>query len=332
MESVDAMAMNPVLAVITPVYNDWPSFRQLLADLSLAAAGAKYRFRIIAVDDGSTDPMPLDLVDGIATDHLESLDVLRLAINMGHQRAIAIGMCTALENEETAQVLAMDADGEDRPSDIPHMLAASDGAPGCVLVARRAKRSERLLFRVFYRIYKVVFRVLTGKTVDFGNFSLLSREQAEQLTMVPELWNHLPAAIMRSRLRVLGLPIERGRRYAGTSKMSFVALTLHGMSAYSVYTDAILVRLLIGTILFTITSAVVSVVVVLLRLFTVHATPGWATTVVFGLGIIATQAMFTTLMSALLLLNARSQKTIVPVAEYRQYIRKRISIPLHHAE
>lgn len=320
--------MNPVLAVITPVYNDWASFRSVVADLDRAAATLNLRFRVYAVDDGSTDAIPDDLFDHGAAGHLDSLTVVQLALNMGHQRALAIGLCTALEDPETAQIIVMDADGEDRPSDIPAMLAAAKEAPGAVLVAKRAKRSEPLLFRIFYRIYKALFRVLTGKTVNFGNFCLLSLEHAQRLSMVPELWNNLPAGIMRSRLRVIGVPIARGKRYAGSSKMSFVSLTLHGMSAYSVYTDAILVRLLIGTIVFTAASALVSAIVILLRLFTSHATPGWATTVVFGLGIIASQATFTTLMSALLLLNARSQKTIVPQAEYRQYIRRRITVPL----
>jgi ABC-type uncharacterized transport system permease subunit len=146
--------------------------------------------------------------------------------------------------------------------------------------------------------------------------------------MVSELWNNLPAAIMRSRLPIALVPIDRGKRYYGSSKMSFVALSLHGISAYSVYTDAILVRLLIATFVLVFVGTLGAGVVSFLRLFFhSYATPGWATTVVFGTAIIISQAMFTTLMTALLLLNSRTQRLLIPAMESVHYIRARIAMP-----
>ena len=153
---------------------------------------------------------------------------------------------------------------------------------------------------------------------------MLSRENAERLSMVSELWNNLPAAIMRSRLPISFVPIDRGKRYFGSSKMSFVQLSLHGISAYSVYTDAILIRLLIVTFILGAGGVCLSIIVLTLRIFFPnHATPGWATTVIFGSAIIVSQAMFTTLMTALLLLNSRSQRLLIPALDCGHYIRCR---------
>ena len=43
------------------------------------------------------------------------------------------------------------------------------------------------------------------------------------------------------------IPIDRGCRYAGTSKMNYVSLIVHGLSGISVYSDVIFVRMLAAT-------------------------------------------------------------------------------------
>jgi polyisoprenyl-phosphate glycosyltransferase len=323
--------MKTHVAIVLPVFNDWASFSALVADLSTAAEKALYRISIVVVDDGSTDAAPDDLFSLGELRNVDSIELVRLALNVGHQRALAIGLCSALQNRAIEQFVLMDADGEDRPQDIEQLMKSAALHPEAITVAMRRKRNETFLFRTFYQAYKLAFRLLTGKQISFGNFCLLSRDQAERLSMVPDLWNNLPAAVMRSRLPVERVAIDRGRRYFGSSKMNFVSLSLHGMSAYSVYTDAILVRLLIITFCIGGAGALLIAFVAVLRLFTTLATPGWGTTVFFGTAIIVSQAAFTTLMTALLLLNNRSQKLIVPAVECTHYIRSRTMVPFHHA-
>lgn len=318
------------VTIVLPVFNDWPSFLALIKDLDIMAREHRYCLDIVISDDGSTDPAPQDLYSVGPLTNIASVLHLRLALNVGHQRALAVGLCAALDDESAQRFVLMDADGEDRPEDIPKLVASSELAPRGVSVAQRRRRSERLFFRIFYKAYKAAFVILTGKEVSFGNFSLLSREQAERLSMVSELWNNLPAAIMRSRIPINFVPIDRGKRYLGSSKMNFVQLSLHGISAYSVYTDAILVRLLIVTFILGIAGACLSALVLSLRLFLPnYATPGWATTVIFGTAIIVCQVMFTTLMTALLLLNNRTQRLLIPALESKYYIRGRSYIPFH---
>ncbi len=315
------------LTVVVPVFNDWTSFRILVREIDRECASTDRRVSILALDDGSTEAAPETLHELGCLAHLTSIEHIKLALNVGHQRAIAIGLAVALEDQATDALLVMDADGEDRPSDIHHLMAAAVGRDDFAIVAQRGRRTEKLSFKLSYLLYKSFFGLLTGKKINFGNYSLISREYAQRLSMSTDLWNNLPAALMRSRLPIIYLPLDRGKRYSGKSKMNYVSLIVHGLSAISVFSDAIFVRLLIATAFLSMIGLAVILTVVSLRLFTVHATPGWATTVVFGTAIILSQVMFTTLISVLLLLNSRSQKLIIPAMDYKLFISRRRLFP-----
>jgi glycosyltransferase involved in cell wall biosynthesis len=72
--------------------------------------------------------------------------VITLSRNLDHQKAIAIGLAYSVANNLADVFVVMDADGEDRPGDVPRLLAALESGPELsVVVARRMKRSERLV-------------------------------------------------------------------------------------------------------------------------------------------------------------------------------------------
>jgi polyisoprenyl-phosphate glycosyltransferase len=312
------------LRLIVPVYNDWSSFRILLRELDQVAANLPFRIFVTAVDDGSTEEPPASFNSFSDLQHLAGAEILHLAGNMGHQRAIAIGLCQTVTDDDFDAVLIMDADGEDSPQSIEKFIASIGQRTDFCIVAQRKKRTEKALFKASYLLYKTIFKLVTGKTINFGNFSLLSRSYARRLVMVPDLWNNLPAAILRSRLPIISVPLDRGRRYTDASKMNFTSLIVHGLSGISVYADTIFVRLLLLTI-FLLTFGTISVATVLtLRLFfPPHATPGWATTVTFGMTIILLQVIFTALSSILMLLNNRVQRLVVPIVDFKIYVEHR---------
>lgn len=312
------------LRLIIPVYNDWPSFRILLRELDRVAATLPVRIFVTGVNDGSTEEPSPDFNDFDALRHLEGAEILHLAGNVGHQRAIAIGLCQAVTDDDFDAVLIMDSDGEDPPQAIQNLIAGAGESPDFCVVAQRRKRTETLLFKISYLFYKSIFKLVTGKTINFGNFCLLSRNYARRLAMVSDLWNNLPAAVLRSRLPIHSVPVDRGRRYAGASKMNFSSLVVHGLSGISVYADTIFVRLLMLTVILFVFGTISIATVLTLRLFfPVHATPGWATTVTFGLTIILLQVFFTALSSILMLLNNRVQRLIVPIVDFKAYVGRR---------
>jgi hypothetical protein len=86
-----------------------------------------------------------------------------------------------------------------------------------------------------YWFYKIAHRILTGVNIRVGNFSILPSSYLTTLVVMSELWNHYATSVFRSGLPVTTIPIPRGYRDAGRSRMNFVSLVVHGLSAISVF-------------------------------------------------------------------------------------------------
>ena len=100
---------------------------------------------------------------------------MKLRRNVGHQRAIAIGLGYVSEHVQPEQcVVVMDSDGEDLPSTIPNLLAGLASDQVDVVVAQRQSRVETFRFKAFYAVYKRFFSLMTGRAISFGNFMALN--------------------------------------------------------------------------------------------------------------------------------------------------------------
>jgi hypothetical protein len=315
--------MRRTIAVVIPILDDWPSFAALVTRISHQFTGCGVVFRIYAVDDGSTAPFDLD--DLVLTDDscTESIELIHLAVNLGHQRAIAVGLCVIAGTDDIDGVLVMDGDGQDRPADIAALLAANLHNPTRVVLAQRTRRSEPGLFRLWYWLYKLLFRALTGQAISFGNFCIIPRAAVEGLVRMPELWNNLAASIMRSRLPYLTVPTVRGTRFAGPSKMGLVSLIVHGLSAMSVHIETIFARLLLAAASIGSVAVFGILAVGVIRTATDLAIPGWATTIVGDLLIILLQMLVIVVAASLTMLAGRSSRPIVPIVDFRPFVARR---------
>jgi hypothetical protein len=279
-----------LVAIVTPVYEDEASFAELCRRLADVQKAAGARFHLIAVDDGSLSAPPrlASLTEaGLAG------EILRLARNVGHQGAIAIGLARAASIPNVSACVVMDSDGEDTPESIPGLLAAVANSSCDVAVAQRAKRSETLTFKLFYSVYKRLFRVLTGQRLRFGNFMALSPVALERMSGMYETSTHVAAATVKAKLRRANVPTDRGTRYAGHSKMNFPSLVLHGMRAVMVFSDLVLTRMALALV--AMAAAVITVVVgALVVKLLGYATPGWVTIVTgFALSLFLQTGLFT---------------------------------------
>ncbi len=237
--------MNDFYVACIPIYNDWQSAREIVIRLHAQARSHQRHIRIVLVDDGSSEPPPIE--DWAQVPELNSVIVLRLRRNLGHQRSIAIGLTYIYQHIPCRGVLVMDGDGEDAPEDVELLLKKleQDNYQQAVF-AKRMKRTESFLFRCFYLLFRLIHFVLTGRKVEVGNFSVLPWSMLGRLVGVSELWNHYAAAVVKARLPTTMIPLARGKRIHGQSKMNFVSLVTHGLSAISVFSDEIGVRLLVA--------------------------------------------------------------------------------------
>jgi glycosyltransferase involved in cell wall biosynthesis len=304
--------------IVIPLFNDWQALTLLLERIrDVNEPGLTNRLFFLVVDDCSSTNFET-MHTGIG----QSLSVLRLFRNVGHQKAIALGLSYLASLPDQYPTIVMDSDGEDRPEDIPQLLQTGANNPGRVVFAHRAKRHESVIFRMFYEVYKTVFRMLTGKVITFGNFSLIPAQQLRKLTHVSEIWNNYPGGVIRSRLPYTAVPLERGRRLAGESKMNFVSLVLHGLSAVSVLMDTTAVRLALFCVIMVVASAFGIGIVVALRLFTDTAVPGWASYLVFSFLIVILQAFLISLLLVFIVLSYRTQPQFIPARQFQDFVEK----------
>jgi polyisoprenyl-phosphate glycosyltransferase len=313
-----AQAMQVTLVI--PVYDDWMSLKRLLRTIDDQLGLERVVFNVIVVNDGSrTKPSFAEWCDG-GFKRIRGIQLANLICNLGNQRAIAVGLVLASQEAGSDGVIVLDCDGEDRPEDIPALIAKAMDNPGQIICARRSKRSESLAFKAFYRLYKAMFRALAGATINFGNFCYIPHATLDGLAYSPSLWNHLAATLVRSRVPLVRIATQRGRRYAGESQMNLDALIAVGLSAISVYADIVLVRITIGMLVISALTIVGLATVAGIRLLTDLAIPGWASTVFGSLSIVLLQSLIFAVISAFLLLSARSTKPVIPMIDGPHFI------------
>lgn len=309
------------ICIVVPVYNDWPAFGQLAHAIEAVCEAADLTAEIIVVDDGSWQSGEETLVAVANTAGRIRLRPATLVTNLGHQRAIAVGLTLAGECASSyGAVIVMDGDGEDRPEHIPQLLDESAAHPDAIVCVRRGRRSEGARFALGYAAFKAVFALSTGRTIDFGHFCVIPPRALARLVHSPALWSHFAATLLRSGVPLHRTRLDRGTRYAGRSSMNLTTLIRHGLNAIAVFEDVCLVRLLIALGVFSGGIAAALIGVLAVRFGTDLAIPGWATTAAGLLLVVLLQAALLAITSAASHLNRRSLSEVVPAAEAARFL------------
>lgn len=281
-------------AVVMPIYEDQEASTRLFRELSAEYGDRVY---VVAVDDGSIhQPVQIEALQSTGLNGV----VIQLKRNVGHQRAIAIGINYVADHfPDMPCTVVMDSDGEDTPQSIRELVAPMQSPNIDVVVAQRKSRVETFRFKAFYVIYKALFQMFTGRKIGFGNFMALKPRALKRLAAMQELWMHVAGCVLTSKLRVQSTAIDRGPRYAGKSKMNFVGLALHGFRALMVFAEDVLVRVGIACALVAALAIAASILAIVLKIAGI-ATPGWFSIVLGILLLMFLQTGAVTLMTLML--------------------------------
>lgn len=304
------------LQILIPVFNDWESIGLLLPILDQELEKAGLAADLFFVDDGSPS-CELHVQESYRC--VKSVRILDLHHNLGHQRAICVGLCYLREHSQCEEVLIMDGDGEDLPEDIDRLRQALRGSPDVrIAFAERLKRSEGSVFAMGYFGYRLMHQILVGHKVRVGNFSIMSRRCLECICTSAALWNHFAAAVFASRQKMTLVPTRRGTRLAGKPKMNMPALVTHGLSALSVFSDRIGTRLSIASFL------ALSGIAILLLTFAIVGTAELNATLYLLLAILSlglTQFVALISMFSFLILSTRGLGQFIPIRDYHHFVR-----------
>jgi glycosyltransferase involved in cell wall biosynthesis len=201
------------LDVVAPVFNEEACLERFHAELSAALRGLPYRWRLILVDDGSTDGTP-ELCRALAARD-PAVQYVRLSRNFGHQAALTAGLDVA----DADAVVTMDSDLQHPPSAIPAFVEAWER--GAELVAGVRGEAElplakRLLSRAFYRVLNRVSNVPI--VPDAPDFRLLDAKVVAAIRSMREQSRFLRGMYSWIGFRQVAVPYRQAGRAAGRSK------------------------------------------------------------------------------------------------------------------
>jgi glycosyltransferase involved in cell wall biosynthesis len=235
------------IKILIPVYNDWESVFKLLENINLEASKIDINFSVIIINDASTDSIP-KLSSNL--DNLESIQIIHMKENKGHARCNAAGLKYIYEKEDFDYVIPMDADGEDRPEELSLLIEKIKEYPDTAVTANRIKRSEGLMFKFCYLAHKYLTFVFTGQTIKYGNYTCLPKSIVNRMVNEPATWSSFSGSLAKIAKEKNYIPSERGTRYFGPSKMSFMNLLKHSLSIIAVFKKTLLIRSLFFLIVY----------------------------------------------------------------------------------
>jgi polyisoprenyl-phosphate glycosyltransferase len=274
------------LSVVIPCYNEEPvlaecvrQVQQVLVELS--AKGKIAVGNLWLVDDGSRDAT-WSLIEQLSREHANVVGV-KLSRNRGHQNALLAGLL----NADGDAVISLDADLQDDIGVIEEMVDAYLAGNEVVFGVRRSRVQDPLFKRWSARRYYALLRVLGVDVVpDHAEFRLMGRNALQALAEFPETNLFLRGLVPQLGFRSARVFYDRQLRLAGHTKYPLarmLGLGIDGITSFS----AVPLRMIaaLGAVLFVL-AMLVSLWVLGVRIFTDHATPGWASTTlpIYALG------------------------------------------------
>ena len=225
--------------ILIPVYNDWESLHKLLMEINHSIKFIKnIQFNCVIVNDSSKISVP----EIKKPSNITTIKLINMKKNKGHARcnAFAIRYLSKIDNFD--HLILMDGDGEDRPEEINLLVEQALSEDNTSVVAKRVKRSEGLFFQFLYQAHKIITILFTGKNINFGNYSCLTKLDVKKLSTKKSLWSSFSGSLKFHIPELNSVKSKRGLRYFGPSKMSLFKLIVHSLSIIAVFKKKVFLR------------------------------------------------------------------------------------------
>jgi glycosyltransferase involved in cell wall biosynthesis len=202
-----------VISIVIPVHDEERSVALLYEELQAALEPLGQEWEAVFVDDGSTDGSFAALTR--LHNARDNVVVVRLRRNFGKAAALATGFAQA----QGETVVTIDADLQDDPSEIPHLLLKLD--EGFDLVSGwKVKRRDPLGRRALSRLFNWVTGRVSGLRLHDMNSGLKAyrAEVVRGLRLYGELHRFIPVLAHYRGFRVAELPVNHRPREHGRSR------------------------------------------------------------------------------------------------------------------
>lgn len=202
------------VSLVIPAFDEQDGIAACVTEARQVLLQSGRSFEIVVVDDGSTDGTYEVLRQLKAT--APELRVLRFARNCGQTAAMAAGFAGA----RGEIVVTIDADRQNDPADIPHLLEMMDTDEWDVVCGWRRKREDNFLRRISSRIANGVRNRLSHETIrDTGcTLKAFRREYLLRVKLFEGMHRFLPTLLRLEGARVTEVSVNHRPRLVGSTK------------------------------------------------------------------------------------------------------------------
>lgn len=205
------------LSVVLPVYNEQDNLAELAEQLHAVLTGLSLSYEVIFVDDGSGDDS-LEVLTEIVSAWPEA-HCISFRKNYGQTAALAAGFQHAIGEV----VVAMDADLQNDPGDIPGLLREIDKGADVVSGWRKNRQDDTFTRRLPSVIAnKIINRLISGTGVflhDYGcTLKAYRGEIVRNLRLYGDMHRFIPAFAAWFGVKIVELEVKHHPRKAGRSK------------------------------------------------------------------------------------------------------------------
>jgi glycosyltransferase involved in cell wall biosynthesis len=273
--------MDITLGIVVPCYNEEEVLEETARRLVELLTGLSEKGKIFAqsqiyfIDDGSHD-QTWQIIESLAQAN-EMIHGVKLSGNQGHQRALLAGLSMTRED----MIVSIDADLQDDITVIEEMVDAFNQGYDIVYGVRNNRSVDTLFKRFSAEAYYRLLRIMGVNVVfNHADYRLLSRRALDHLMQFRETNLYLRGMVPLLGFKSTSVDYTRAERFAGTTKYPVrksVALAIDGITSFSVVPLRMITFLGLFVFLMSLAFGLWSLWV---KLFTDHAIPGWASTVI----------------------------------------------------
>lgn len=219
------------ISVVLPFYNTRDYTAELYQRLARSLNAEGVDWEMICVDDCS--PQKDWEVISLIGEQDTRVKLIRFVRNFGQQTAISAGLAVS----QGDWVVVMDADLQDRPEEIPRLLAkALEGYQ--IVYARRVVRKVSPLKKIYSKVFHIIFEFLTGIKMDdtVGNFGIYGRQTVDTFLSMKERFRGFGLLISWIGQPSASIQVEQQKREGGKSSYTFrkgLSLAVDAFIAFS---------------------------------------------------------------------------------------------------
>ncbi|UCG59196.1 MAG: glycosyltransferase family 2 protein [Phycisphaerales bacterium] len=204
---------SPKLSVVVPLLNEQDNLRPLCGQITQTLTD-EYNYEVIFVDDGSTDNSFNILSDLQQAD--PRIRVIRFRKNFGQTAALSAGFAHA----RGEIIVALDADLQNDPADIPAMIAKLEEGYDVVSGWRKKRHDNAITRLIPSKIANWLISRITGvKLHDYGcTLKVYRREVLAETRLYGEMHRFIPALASWSGASIAEYVVNHRPRTAGAAK------------------------------------------------------------------------------------------------------------------